>query len=308
MTIVPALTAAFIYNPVAGTLRRDPARVTQAIAVLRANGYAVRDMPTTGPHMAGGLARQAVADGVDLVVSCGGDGTINETAAGMIGSTTPFLPMPGGTANVLCMETGLGRDMVRVAERVRELKPRRIAVGTYNQRHFLLMAGIGLDAHIVEHLDPVSKKRWGKLSYWTAGFKAILRWLPEFDVRVNGRTHRVSMALVTRVRNYGGDLEIARRVRLSDDDFDVVLLRGRAAVRYGIYFFGILTNTLGLMPGAQVIRASDLEIVESPQVPIYAQLDGEAVGRVPAKISLVTNALTILLPPEYGTWTTSPTL
>ena len=307
MTIVPALTAAFIYNPVAGTLRRDPARVIQAMAVLRANGYEVREMPTTGPQMAGRLARQAVEQGVDLVVSCGGDGTINETAAGMIGSHTPFLALPGGTANVLCMETGLGRDMVRAAERVRELKPRRIAVGRYGERPFLLMAGIGLDAHIVEHLNPESKKRWGKLAYWIAGCQAILRWLPEFDVRVNGQQHRVSMALVTRVRNYGGDLEIARRVSLTDDDFEVILLRGRAALRYGLYFGGILTNTLQHMPGVNIVRTREIEVADSPHAPIYAQLDGEAAGRVPGRIQIVPDALTILLPPEYGSWTTSPT-
>ena len=304
MIIVPALTAAFIYNPVAGTLRRDPARVTQAIAVLRANGYEVRDMPTTGPQVAGEFARRAVAEGVDLVVSCGGDGTINETASGMIGTRIPFLPLPGGTANVLCMETGLGRDMVRVAERIKELVPRRIAAGRYGERHFLLMAGIGLDAHIVEHLDTESKKRWGKLAYWGAGFKAILRWLPEFDVRVNGRTHRVSMALVTRVRNYGGDLEIARGVRLSDNDFEVVLLRGRAAMRYGLYFAGILTDTLRHMPGVDIVRACDVEIGSSLQAPVFAQLDGEAVGRIPGRITIVPDALTMLLPPGYGKWTT----
>ena len=264
-------------------------------------------MPTTGPQVAGQFARQAVDQGVDLVVSCGGDGTINETAAGMIGSPTPFLALPGGTANVLCMETGLGRDMVRAAERVGELVPRRIAVGRYGDRPFLLMAGIGLDAHIVEHLDPASKKRWGKLAYWAAGFKAILRWLPEFDVRVNGQTHRVSMALVTRVRNYGGDLEIARRVRLADDDFDVILLRGRAALRYGLYFAGILTNTLRYMPGVEILRATQVEAASSPHAPVYAQLDGEAAGRMPCRIEIMPGALTILLPREYGTWITSPT-
>jgi diacylglycerol kinase (ATP) len=294
------LTAAFIYNPVAGTLRRHPQRVPNAIAALRAHGYDVRQMPTTGPQVAGEFASRAVSEGVDLVVGCGGDGTLNETAAGLIGTRTPFLPLPGGTANVLCMETGLGRDLVKAAARVPELVPRRIAVGRYQERCFLLMAGIGLDAHIVEHLDPSTKKRLGKLAYWLAGFQAILRWLPEFDVIANGETHRVSMALVTRVRNYGGDLEIARRVRLSDDDFDLVLLKGRAALRYGLYFAGILTNTLGLMPGARVVRARDVQVGAPLHAPIFGQLDGESVGPVPARITIVPDALTILLPKEYG--------
>lgn len=274
--------------------------MARAVAALRAQGFALREMPTTGPGVAGEIAAQAAAEGVDLVIGCGGDGTLNETASGLIGTSVPFLPLPGGTANVLCMETGIGRDLLPAAARARTLVPRRIAVGRYQERCFLLMAGAGLDAHIVEHLDPASKKRLGKLAYWKAGFQAVMRWLPEFDVLIDGREHRVSMALVTRVRNYGGDLEIARRVRLSDDDFDVVLLQGRAAVRYLLYLTGIVTNSLASMPGAKIVRAREVQIADSPHAPIYAQLDGEAAGRVPARISLVPDALTLMLPPEYG--------
>jgi len=303
MTIVPALTAAFIYNPVAGTIRRDPARIRRALAALEACGYDVREMPTTGPGVAADLARTALATRVELVVGCGGDGTLNEIASGMIGSRVPFLPLPGGTANVLCMETGLGRDMERVASMVGMLQPRRIAVGDFNGRHFLLMCGVGLDAQIVENLDPASKKKLGKLAYWLAGFQAILRWLPEFPVRVNGQEHQVSMALITRVRNYGGDLEVARSVRLSSADFEVVLLRGRAAVWYGLYLLGILTNTLKRLPGVTVVRAAAVEVGASGHGAVFAQLDGEAAGRVPARVSIVPDALTVLLPAEYGEWT-----
>ena len=260
-------------------------------------------MPTTGPHMAGELAHRAAADGVDVVAVCGGDGTFHEAAAGLIGTQTPFLAIPGGTANVLCRETGLGRDAVKAAARAKDLVPRRIAVGRYDGRYFLLMAGIGLDAHIVENLDPASKNRLGKLAYWKAGFQAMLRWLPEFDVHLNGQTHRVSMALVTRVRNYGGDLQIARQVRLSEDDFEVILLQGRAALRYGLYFTGILTNSLKHMPGVTIVRTREVQIGQTPHAPVFAQLDGEAAGRVPAKITIVPDALTILLPKEYGQWT-----
>jgi diacylglycerol kinase family enzyme len=278
-------------------------RVQRAVEALRACGYGVREMPTTGPHMAADLAREAVADGVDLVAGCGGDGTLNEIVAGLIGTKTPFLALPGGTANVLCMETGLGRDVERVAAMARSLVPRRIAVGCCNGRHFLLMCGTGLDAQIVQNLDPATKKKLGKLAYWLAGFRAILRWLPEFDVRVNGDAYRASMALITRVRNYGGDLEIARSVRLSDEDFEVLMFGGRAAVWYGLYLAGILTNTLRLLPGVTIARARSVEVGDSLHAPVFVQLDGEAAGRAPARVSIVPDALTILLPEAYGKWT-----
>lgn len=299
------LTSALIYNPVAGTLRRDPVRLERTLAALRATGLTVTEVPTTGPDTAGALARQR---GEDLVIGLGGDGTLHEIAAGLVGTRTPFLPLPGGTANVVCMETGIGRHPEKAAAAWRSYARRRIAVGKYQNeattRHFLAMAGCGLDAHIVEHLNPALKKRFGKLAYWLAGFQSIMRWLPEFPVRVDGREYVASLALVTRVRNYGGDLEIARSVRLSDEDFEIVLFRGRAAARYALYLAGTLTNTLRLVPGATVLRGREVEIADSPHAPIYAQLDGEAGGRVPGRATIVPDALTILLPESYGQWTT----
>jgi diacylglycerol kinase family enzyme len=166
------------------------------------------------------------------------------------------------------------------------------------------MAGCGLDAHIVEHLNPALKNRFGKLAYWLAGFHSIMRWLPEFTVRVDGVEQRASFALISRVRNYGGDLEIARSIRLSDGDFEIVLFRGRVAARYALYLAGTLTNTLRHMPGASLLRGRVVEVDDSPQAPIFAQVDGEAAGSVPVRCVTVPDALTILLPEGYGRWTT----
>src|SRR5437588_109291 len=78
--------------------------------------------------------------------------------------------------------------------------------------HFLLMAGIGLDAHIVHNLNLKLKARTGKFAYWVAGWNLFGRSLPEFYVRAAGQERKCSFALLSKVRNYGGDFEIARQV------------------------------------------------------------------------------------------------
>lgn len=266
-------------------------------------GHTVHPATTTGPHTGGEIARECIARGADLIVAAGGDGTINEIAAGVIGTQVPLMVLPGGTANVLATEIGVGGKVKKAVKRMAMLERRRIAVGRISRpgapsRHFLLMAGIGFDAYIVHTLNPWLKERLGKAAYWVGGFGSALRFLPQFEVRSNGYQRRVSFALASRVRNYGGDLEIAKSIRLDDPEFELVTFEGGFALFYLKYFVGVLTNRLERMSGVGVRRVRELEIQAGDDV--LVQLDGEAAGPAPAKVEIVPDALTLMVPRTYG--------
>lgn len=274
----------------------------RALDVLRAEGFTVEARSTNGPGSAGEVARAAAEGGASLVIAYGGDGTINETAAGLTGTGVPLAILPGGTANVLANELRLPGSAEQVARELSAYRPVRIAAGQLcveqaAPRLFLLMAGAGLDAHIVEHLPLEFKRRWGKFGYWIGGFRQLGRTFEEFDVTVAGRTFRASFALFSRVRNYGGDLEIARHVTLLDDDFEILLFSGSSSLRYLRYFGAVLLNRLESTPGVTVLRAREAEI--APATGVFLQVDGEAAGRVPARIRIIPDALTMLIPPGY---------
>ena len=250
------------------------------------------------------MAARAAAEGADLVIAAGGDGTINEVMEGMVGSGVPLAVLPAGTANVLALETGLGANMLKAAAKLPDCVPCRISVGRMTvageePRHFLLMAGAGLDAHIVYHLDAALKSKTGKFAYWVGGMKVIGRDLPEFEVSVDGRSHECSFALVSKVRNYGGDLQIACNTSLLDDCFEVVLFEGSSSYQYLKYLAGVATRRLEGMRGVTVLRATALELSNATDSRIYVQIDGEFAGRLPAKIELVPDAITLLLPAAY---------
>src|SRR5947208_10849455 len=124
----------------------------------------------------------------------------------MAHSQTPLAALPGGTANVLAVETSLGLNLERAAEGLKELRPRRISIGHVTcdggqvSRHFLLMAGIGLDAHIVYRVNAALKSRTGKFAYWIAGWSLVGRRLAEFEVEVDGEKRTCSFALVSKVQ------------------------------------------------------------------------------------------------------------
>lgn len=296
--------AFLIYNPWAGKLRKKPYLIEQATNLLIQAGHTVHAAPTTGPDTAADIARECISRGADLIIAAGGDGTINEVANGVVGSTVPLMILPGGTANVLAMETGIGSKVKKAIRRMDELEPRRIAVGRFTgantqKRYFVMMAGIGLDAQIVHTLSPAFKARLGKLAYWAGGFGSALRILPEFRVQVNGTEHTASFALASRVRNYGGDLEIARSVRLNQPEFELVLFEGSLAVWYLKYFVGVLTNRLNGMKGVTILKTTSMELKPFKGTSL-AQIDGEPVGPLPATVELVPDALTLMIPREYG--------
>jgi diacylglycerol kinase (ATP) len=158
------------------------------------------------------------------------------------------------------------------------------------------MAGVGLDAHIVYELSADAKKKWGKLAYWAGGFSQLGRTLEEFDVEIDGRTYRSSFALLTKVRNYGGDLEIARRVNILDDRFEVVLFSGSNPASYLKYLTGVATNRLEGMSGVTILRASKACLRGENGTQVHVQIDGEYAGRLPAQVEIVPDALTLLIP------------
>ena len=231
----------------------------------------------------------------------GGDGTINEVVNGMVHSHVPLGVLPAGTANVLAMELNLGSRLERAGERLRQCVERRVAVGRMcasngMSRFFLLMGGAGLDATIVTKVNADLKARAGKLAYWTAGLSQISNRIGQFEAKVNGDVYRCGFALASRVRNYGGDLEIARGASLLRDEFEIVLFEGSNPLRYAWYMLGVGTKRVQSMSGVHTLRANRIEFSGDAHV----QIDGEYAGRVPAYIEIVPDALTLLVPPAYG--------
>ncbi len=278
---------------------------------------------TTGPGHAGEIARQEVDRGAELILVAGGDGTINEVVNGMAFSDVPLGVLPAGTANVLACELGIGKSMERAAEALADTVLERVALGSIangseeSKRYFLLMAGAGLDADIVYHLNGRLKQAFGKVAYWIGGFSRVGRRFPEITVEANGCEFRSSFALLSRVRNYGGDLEIAPTISLLDDEFEMVLFEGESSLGFLKYMLGVVMRQQQNMQGITILRTRQAEFSSAGGQKIHLQVDGEYVGVAPARVEIVPNALTLLVPPgfrarrpasvEDAAWTTSPT-
>ena len=130
------------------------------------------------------LAQHAAAQGVDLVVVFGGDGTLNEAANGLAGSNSALAPLPGGSTNVFARTLGLSDDPVeataKILDAVARDSTRRVGIGSVNRRYFLFHCGIGFDAAVVEQVE----RRSGLKRY--AGhplfiYAAMDTWMRHYD-------------------------------------------------------------------------------------------------------------------------------
>jgi YegS/Rv2252/BmrU family lipid kinase len=308
--------ATLIYNPNAGRIRRHMRLVPSLLRVLEQQGHQVTPKATCKPKDATELARRAVTEGADIVIVAGGDGTINEAVNGMVGSKVPLAILPAGTANVLAMEMRMGGDPHKAARVLSDMEPQRIGIGLVRdedgtpRRYFLAMAGAGFDADVVSRLDAKLKNALGKVAYYIAGFQSLGRTLPELDVDLGtGARKRCSFALTSHVRNYGGDLEIALGASLLREQFESVLFEGSNPWVYFNYLFGVVTKSTPKIKGVTMLPTNSMVFYPVGGDIVRLQLDGEDAGKLPARLELVPDALTLLMPPafvrrERERWTT----
>jgi YegS/Rv2252/BmrU family lipid kinase len=293
-----------IYNPCAGRFTQSKGLVKRTLDSLATEGFDVKPVATLGPNTASALAKREIEQGADLILAAGGDGTINEVANGMVHSGVPLGILPAGTANVLAHEIRSRLRLDRIGAELRTAVPTRVSVGRMKtgdgeSRYFLLMAGIGLDAQIVYDLNLGLKAIAGKLAYYFGGFAQIAKPLTPFRTTVNGESFETTFALVTRVRNYGGDFELAREASLLSDRFEVVLFDVKHSYQYLPYLLGMMMGQVTRLPGVRILPARRIVCEPMDSNPAPMQVDGEYAGRLPVSIEIVSEALTLLLPIQF---------
>jgi YegS/Rv2252/BmrU family lipid kinase len=283
-----------IVNPIAGS-GTAPGRARQVKEQLVRSGCEVDLQTTDAVGRAEDMARSAVRDSVDVVLVCGGDGTINEAVQGLAGSETALAVMPLGTANVLGHELKLGSAPRRVAELVLCGRRRRLDLGRAAGRYFICMASAGFDAYVTEHM---AKRRRGSISYlsYVAPAWRALRNYPfePLRVRVDGRPldRPVYHLIVGNVRCYGGPFTMTPNAKPDDGRLDAVAFCAPGHAMLALYMAATTLRVHHRLGSVQCLRATRFD-VESDR-PVSVQLDGDFRDSTPVSFEVVPQAITVL--------------
>lgn len=273
---------------------------------------------TTKPGDATEIAERANTEGRQLVIACGGDGTLNEVVNGLAaqqnGHRVPLALLPGGTANVLAKELDLPWDIPSAAEKLLRGEIREIALGLatplnepVRKKYFLSVAGAGPDGMIVYSIDLELKARVGILAYWWSGASQVFKYkFPRFRITAAGNTVDASLLVVGRTKHYGGPFKITTEANLYEDRFELLALTTRSGLRYLSY---LPTLWLGKLRGEKDVHfwKADSAICEQlGDDPVYAQVDGEPLARLPVEFKIIPRALQLVVPTIPRVSQTSP--
>lgn len=262
--------ACLITNPRSG---RGGVDLTEALTVLQANGWDVTVRQKLKGGMAEDLAREAAKQGYNVVVDCGGDGTLSEIINGVVGTDVAVGTLPGGTANIWAHEMGISQQLRRAAMQLVTATRRRVDVGyvDVNGRHgtwFLLMAGIGIDAAVMDRVNKKLKNRIGKLAIGLAAIEALPEVMVapvQIDLDGSHWQGRVAQIVVGNTRRYAGTASMTPLAYANDGQLDVCLITATTPLA-GLRQLASLAFRGRTVPATtEVYRAASI-VVRSPVV------------------------------------------
>jgi YegS/Rv2252/BmrU family lipid kinase len=298
---VPARKATLISNPKTGRYGARRLRPIEDVASqLRSSGVDVDLKLTKAPGEATEIAARAARNGSSDVIVAGGDGTINEVIQGLAGTRARLAIIPRGTGNVLARELKLPLDDEQAAVVAARGNARRIHLGlaieeaTGTSRLFVLMAGIGLDASVVQRTHPRLKKRIGRGAFWISGLSHLADWKPSpFTLEIDGREYTGTFAAIGKAARYGGDLLITPGARLDKPEFEVCIIETLSRFSYlRLLSYAVRSGMPRNKPGVRFVNATRVRATGDAPV----QVDGELLGQLPMRFEIAPHSLEVIVP------------
>jgi YegS/Rv2252/BmrU family lipid kinase len=286
-----------IANPVTRTNARTVAAIlTDAVPP----GVRMDLQWTPSPGSARHLAERAVqyADGI---VAVGGDGTVSDVAAAMVGTSIPLGVLPGGSTNIVAREHGIPNDLRRATGVIFGAhKLSSIDAATCNGRPFLHMAGAGFDSLLFELADADLKRKVGWMAYLPAAARALTIPPAIFTIVADGETITTRSPMVL-VANGASiilpELKLAPSIRADDGWLDLIVVTATKPHELASVIGRLATLRFDTSPWVIHRRVRDVLITSSREVPM--QIDGDVVEQTPAAVKIIPQAINLIVPPDH---------
>jgi len=286
---------ALLTNPTAGK-GKGARTAAMALPRLLEAGYDVRSLAGRSPEEAMELARQCVADGIEALVVCGGDGMVHLGVQAVAGTDTPLGIIPAGTGNDVARYLDLPRsDPGLAADVVARGKERVIDLARVGSIHFVTVLAAGFDAIVNERANAMAWPK-GQMRYNLATLAELRVLAPiPYVLELDGVEERLEATLVA-VGNgpsFGGGLRITEGAELDDGMLDVVVIRPLSKLGLLRTYPKLFKGTHVHAPQYQHHRVRRVTVA-APGIVAYA--DGERIGALPLTIEVVPGALRVLVP------------
>jgi diacylglycerol kinase (ATP) len=283
-----------IVNPAAGD--GAGAHVGAGLArELEAAGFSVEIIQTPAPGEAARIAREASAEGCRMVIAVGGDGTANEIANGLVGTSTALALYPIGSGNDFARSLGYPRKRRDIGRFLASARRRVIDVGEVNGRIFVNAAGVGIDGHVAERIEASARVVGPMLGYFVGALVSIATYRPQpMRLRIDDQALEGKQLLVVAANgtHFGSGMHIAPQAKIDDGLFDIVVAgdlgRWASLVALAKLYRGTHVNGRDVL----AFRARSLDVEFDRELP--TQADGEPVRASSLTVRMLPGALTVL--------------
>ena len=242
------------------------------------------------------LARRAVEEGFARIVAAGGDGTVSQVANGLAGSNAILGVLPMGSVNVFAMELGLPlHNLQRCWDIIEDTNLRLVDMPSANEKYFVQLAGVGLDAQVVKETSLAFKRSFGPLSYLISAAQIAAREPPKLFIESEHTSvEEGSFVLVGNGRLYGGPFPFFKQAVIDDGLFDVVVFKRLGYLEIIRYLQDVVFSADIKVPEIEYFQTRQLRITSEQDVPV--ELDGELAGNCPVDFRIRKRALRVLAP------------
>jgi diacylglycerol kinase family enzyme len=270
------LRTAVVVNPVKVTDFDELRRTVDD--TLAAVGWPEPIWYETTPEDPGrGQTEEAVKAGVDVVFACGGDGTVMSCVSALVGTEVALAVLPQGTGNLLAANLGLSNDLAAGLQVVIERGRRRLDVGAVEEHHFVVMAGMGFDAQMLDSTSETTKARIGWPAYLMGAAKHLRDRPMRLSITIDDKPpvrRRARSVLIANVGRLQGGVTLLTEAEPDDGWLDVAVLTPRTLGHWAALAWA-LARRRGSVPRMEVFRGRRIEITSNRSQP--RELDGDLI-------------------------------
>jgi diacylglycerol kinase (ATP) len=286
---------ALLTNPMSG---KGMGRRTAAIALprLQEAGFQVRELEGDDGPEALDLARQAVADGVESLVVCGGDGMVHMAVQAVAGTGTNLGIIPAGTGNDVARYFDVPRNNPQAAaDIVVGSRVRTVDLARAGSTYFVTVLAAGFDSKVNERANAMTWPK-GQMRYNLATLAELRVFEPlPYTLVLDGEEHRLDAMLVA-VGNgpsFGGGLRITEGALLDDGLLDVVIIKPMTKRKLVASYPKLFTGKIVNIPEYEHHLVKEVTVA-APGIVAYA--DGERIGSLPLTVEVAPASLRVLVP------------
>lgn len=288
----------FIINPIAG---KGKGRMieTEIQSYFNQKNVEFETFLTESIGHATEITNQVLTKNPDIIVACGGDGTINEVAQALVGSNVALGIIPIGSGNGLAANLHIPKTTEKAFETILKAKINKIDAGKINENYFFSNMGLGIDADVINNYAQTKTRNF--LGYVTASTKAIFNFQPKkFNIELDDE-HTLDddfyFVFCSNSNEAGYGISFSPNAKLNDGKLDFLAVKKLNFIQQIQFSANVLGKRIEKMKQAKVLQVNSVKF-NSNQPKTIAQVDGEAVifNQNSIEVSIVPNALNVIVP------------